>query len=208
MRIIFHSYKRKIHLSPKITFIFGSCLSWTHQFLHKDIYFYFSSGTTHCSSSKNVKWYIKRTNWFYLYHGVRHRRRNRARTEFSRSQRFKRSSTNKNFDYPPTENHSTAYGVHVYDTKLSFNSDTHLWASSKRKKHTHPPRRTMYLTRFMADRKLMKHTHSPRRTMYLTRFMADRKLMKHTHPPRRTTKLIRFKADRRSWGCQFNINIW
>jgi hypothetical protein len=41
MRIILHSYQRKIHLSPKVAYTLSSCSSWTNRFLHKDIYFFF-----------------------------------------------------------------------------------------------------------------------------------------------------------------------
>lgn len=40
MCIILHSYERKIHLSLKVVFTLGSCLSWTYQFLHQDMLFF------------------------------------------------------------------------------------------------------------------------------------------------------------------------
>ncbi len=77
-----YSFVTKGNLHIRLLFVLNTFVSTQRYIL------FFSSVTTHCFSSKNLKWYIKTTNWYYLYHDVHHRRRNRARTEFASSHRF------------------------------------------------------------------------------------------------------------------------
>ncbi len=88
MRIILHSYECMIHLSSKsnlhirLLFVLNTSVS-TQRYI---LFFYLERRIIPLRRRSNgiLRWLID----FYLYHGVHHRRRNRARTEFSSTHQF------------------------------------------------------------------------------------------------------------------------